>query len=251
MENQTTLYHGDCLEILQEIPPGSVDLVLCDLPYGTTKCKWDTAIPLGPLWSQYWRVTKEHSPVVLFAVQPFTTALINSSRQHFRYCWYWKKNNKTGGTYSHMQPMRCIEDIAVFSKKAPAYNPQGLQKLKNPKINHPPKNSLYHRTGSCSVQKYTGYPHHLLEFNNDAMGRNRLHPTQKPVQLLEYLVKTYTNEGDTVLDNCMGSGSTGVACIRTGRRFIGIEKDPQYFQIAQQRLEKETAIAANIEAGPQ
>ena len=249
MENQTTLYQGDCLEILQEIPPGSVDMVLCDLPYGITACKWDSVIPFPPLWEQYWRITKEHSPVVLFAAQPFTTALIASGRPHFRYCWYWKKNNKTGGTFAKVQPMRCIEDIAVFYKKAPTYNPQGLRKLSAPKINKQVKDSIYGGDNrKPSLQEYTGYPHHLLEFNNDAMGRNRLHPTQKPVPLLEYLVKTYTNEGDTVLDNCMGSGSTGVACIRTGRKFIGIEKDPQYFQVAQDRLDTEAAYKALAEA---
>lgn len=250
MENQTTLYQGDCLEILPQIPPGSVDMVLCDLPYGITTCKWDSAIPLAPLWEQYWKTTKEHGPVVLFAAQPFTTALINSGKRYFRYCWYWKKNNKTGGTFSKVQPMRCIEDIAVFYKKAPTYNPQGLKLLPKPKVNKHAVNSMYDRgNGNSSLQFYTGYPHHLLEYDNDATGNKRLHPTQKPVPLLEYLIKTYTHEGDTVLDNCMGSGSTGVACLRTGRRFIGIEKDPHYFQTAKERLEKETAQRANLVAG--
>ena len=250
MENQMTLYQGDCLEILQNIPPGSVDMILCDLPYGITSCKWDSAIPLAPLWEQYWKAAKEHGPVVLFAVQPFTTALISSGKRYFRYCWYWKKNNKTGGTFSKVQPMRCIEDIAVFYKKAPTYNPQGLKPLTKPKVNRQAVNSMYDRgKGKSSLQFYTGYPHHLLEYDNDAMGGKRLHPTQKPVPLLEYLIKTYTHEGDTVLDNCMGSGSTGVACLRTGRRFIGIEKDPQYFQTAKERLEKEAADQANPAAG--
>lgn len=235
-----TTYKGDCLEIMKTIPSGSVDMILCDLPYGTTACKWDSIIPFVPLWRQYWRIAKERTPIVLFAAQPFTTALINSGRPHFRYCWYWKKNYKSGGSFAKVQPMRCVEDIAVFYRKAPIYNPQGLRLLPKPRINKPAVNSMYPRgKGKSSLQLYTGYPHHLLEFDNDADKKNRLHPTQKPVPLLEYLVKTYTNEGDTVLDNCMGSGSTGVACLRTGRRFIGIEKDPQYFQIAEERLKME------------
>ena len=237
MSDKTKLHHGDCLEIMQTIPDNSVDMVLCDLPYGITACKWDSIIPFAPLWEQYERITKERAAVVLFAAQPFTTSLINSNRKHFRYCWYWKKNNKTGATFAKVQPMRCIEDIAVFYKKAPTYNPQGLVKLETEKINKPTINSLYDRANSSpSIQKYTGYPHHLLEFTNDAMGAKRLHPTQKPVKLLEYLIKTYTQEGETVLDNCMGSGSTGVACMNTGRRFIGIEKDPTFYEVAVNRI---------------
>lgn len=236
------IYKGDCLEIMQEIPTGSVDMVLCDLPYGTTVCKWDSVIPFEPLWEQYQRVTKERGAVVLFAAQPFTTALINSNRRQFRYCWYWKKNNKTGAPFAHVQPMRCVEDIAVFYKKSPTYNAQGLVALKEPVINKPRAGSVYHPHKNASVKKYTGWPHHLLEFANEAQSnRNRLHPTQKPVKLLEYLIKTYTNPGEVVLDNCMGSGSTGVACLNTGRRFIGIEKDPHYFETAKQRIEAEAA----------
>ena len=247
------LLHGDCMELLPQIPDKSVDLILCDLPYGVTSCKWDSVLPFAPLWAEYWRVAKDRSPVVLFAAQPFTTALINSGRRYFRYCWYWKKNNKTGGTFARVQPMRCIEDIAVFYRQAPTYNAQGLKLLDKPIIKKPDKSGFYNIRGNSSVQRYTGYPHHLLEFTNEATsGRNRLHPTQKPVALLEYLVKTYTNPGDTVLDNCMGSGSTGVACIRTGRHFVGIEKDPQYFQVARERLEreKEAQTAPTVAADP-
>lgn len=234
------LYLGDCLEIMQEIPSGSVDMVLADLPYGITDCKWDSVIPFAPLWDQYWRITKDRGPVVLFAAQPFTTALINSGRRYFRYCWYWKKNNKTGATFARVQPMRCIEDIAVFYRQAPTYNAQGLVELEKPKEHKPGRSRLYQYRGSGSVQKYTNWPHHLLEFANEAVdSRKRLHPTQKPVKLLEYLVKTYTNAGELVLDNCMGSGSTGVACIRTGRRFIGIERDAGYYDLACKRLERE------------
>lgn len=240
MKNTTTLYQGDCLEIMKEIPPASIDMVLCDLPYGVTDCKWDSVLPFEPLWEQYWRITKERSPIVLFSAQPFTTALISSCRRHFKYCWYWKKNNKTGAAFAKSQPMRCIEDIAVFYRKAPTYNPQGLVRLKKPIHKKPISAGIYKGHKNSSIQEWTGYPHHLLEFDNEAVNhRKRLHPTQKPVKLLEYLIKTYTHEGETVLDNCMGSGSTGEACLRTGRKFIGIEKEDKYFNIAAERL-KET-----------
>lgn len=243
------LLQGDCMELLPNIPDKSVDMILCDLPYGTTRCKWDNVLPFPPLWDQYWRIAKEAAPVVLFATQPFTTSLISSGRRHFRYCWYWKKNNKTGGTFARKQPMRCIEDIAVFYKKAPTYNAQGIVKIEKPIYRAPRKNRLYPDIKNGNIQTHTGYPHHLLEFENAAKDGQRLHPTQKPVALLEYLVKTYTHEGDTVLDNCMGSGSTGVACVRTGRHFIGMEKDPNYFQIAQERIEKERTQTAEPVAG--
>ena len=241
-----TLYNGDCLEIMRELPTGGVDMILCDLPYGTTACKWDTVLPLDELWSHYWRVIKENGAVVLFAAQPFTTALIHSGRRWFRYCWYWKKNNKTGGPFARVQPMRCIEDIAVFYKHAPTYNAQGLIKLEKPIIREPRLTPIYQMRGKGNTQEFTNWPHHLLEFKNDTMNKNRLHPTQKPVALLEYLVRTYTNESEIVLDNCMGSGSTGVACIRTGRRFIGIEKDEHFYRVAKDRLAKEQPERAEI-----
>lgn len=244
---QSDLRLGDCLEIMQEIQSGSVDLILCDLPYGATQCAWDKKIKFEPLWKQYERVIKENGAVVLFSVQPFTTELITSNKKIFRYCWYWKKNNKTGGTFAKVQPMRCIEEINVFYKKAPTYNPQGIRELKKPRICEANKtrSNVYTWRGkdAFAVQKYTNYPAHLLEFKNDAGGnKKRFHPTQKPVALLEYLIKTYTNEGETVLDNCMGSGSTGVACINTGRRFIGIELNKSYYETACERIE-----AAKIE----
>lgn len=242
------LLQGDCMELLPEIPEKSVDMVLCDLPYGTTDCKWDHVLPMETLWREYRRVLKPNGAAALFAAQPFTTALIGSNRKEFRYCWYWKKNYKTGAPFARVQPMRCIEDICVFYRKKPTYNPQGLVKLDKPIYKAPDPTSIYQMRGNGSIQLYTNYPHHLLEFDGVAMGPNRKHPTQKPVPLLEYLVKTYTNPGDTVLDNCMGSGSTGVACIRTGRRFIGIEKDLQFFQVAQNRLEEESG-KDNLVAG--
>ena len=179
---------------------------------------------------------------MLFAAQPFTTKLIHSNIKDFRYCWYWKKNNVTGFSYARHQPMRCIEDICVFYKKMPTYNPQGLMRVEKPKLRkkyETGKDSVYKRKTLSKeyIPKFTNYPKHILEFKNEAVSnKNRLHPTQKPVELLEYLIKTYTNEGDTVLDNCMGSGSTGVAAVNTNRNFIGIEKDNKYFEIAEQRI---------------
>lgn len=229
------LLKGDCLELMSDIPDNSIDMILCDLPYGTTACKWDTIIPFNELWKSYNRVIKDNGAIVLFSAQPFTTKLISSNLKHFRYCWYWKKNNVTGGIFCKYQPMRCIEDICVFYKKMPTYNPQGLKKLDKIKVSQPQKMSVYGKKKNPSFQSYTGYPKHLLEFDNIAVGGKRLHPTQKPVNLLEYLIKTYTNEGDTVLDNCMGSGSSGIACINTDRRFIGIEKDTKFYEIAVDR----------------
>lgn len=235
-----SLKQGDCLELMQEIPESTIDMILCDLPYGTTNCKWDSIIPFNELWQHYNRVIKHNGAIVLFSVQPFTTKLIHSNLKQFRYCWYWKKNNKTGGAFAKVQPMRCVEDICVFYKKKPTYNPQGLVKLEKPIIKIPRgKSNIYEWRGGNSIQQYKNYPANLLEFKNEAHGnKKRLHPTQKPVALLEYLIKTYTNEGETVLDNCMGSGSTGEACINTNRKFYGIEKDAHYFDVATKRIEE-------------
>ena len=236
------LYFGDCLEKMKNIEDGSVDLILCDLPYGTTDCKWDNIIPFDLLWEQYNRVIKENGAIVLFSAQPFTTKLINSNIKNYRYSWYWIKNNSTGFTFAKYQPMRKVEDINVFYKKAPLYNPQGLVKLDKPKKykrkqSKDTKDSIY-KEGSLSKEytvKYTNYPNNLLFYNKEPKS---LHPTQKPVDLLEYLIKTYTNENEIVLDNCMGSGSTGVACANTNRRFIGIELTEHYYNIASNRISK-------------
>lgn len=322
-----SLHHGDCLEVMKQIPDSSVDAIICDPPYGITDCEWDKALPYDQIWKAYRRILKPAGTVVLFAAQPFTTDLINSNRAGFRYCWYWKKNNATGAPFAKVQPMRCIEDICVFYKTASAenagkhkalraymlnqlaesglkrrdidallgnsmsshyftngrqfaipsaegwrklqstgcfqrsyediraeweaeaggtsgrthtYNPQGLVRLDKPINRKEPKNNSVYGAfgGKLNPQLYTNYPRNILEFPNEATdSRKRLHPTQKPVALLEYLIRTYTNEGETVLDNCMGSGSTGVACVQTGRRFIGIEKDASYFDKAKQRIE--------------
>ena len=234
--NNIQLVQGNCLERMKEIQNKSIDMILCDLPYGTTDCKWDSIIPFEPLWEQYNRVIKDNGAIVLFSAQPFTTKLIHSNFKHFKYCWYWKKNNVTGGIFCKYQPMRCIEDICVFYKNMPTYNPQGLIKLDKIKISLPHEASVYQKKKNPSIQTHTGYPKHLLEFVNEATSNKRLHPTQKPVALLEYLIKTYTNEGEVILDNCMGSGSTGVACINTNRKFIGIELDEKYFNIAKDRI---------------
>lgn len=224
------LLHGDCLEKLKEIQDGYVDMVLCDLPYGTTQNKWDSVIPLEPLWSEYRRVCKPNAAIVLTASQPFTTALISSNLMAFKYCWVWKKSKPTGHLNAKKQPMRNTEDVVVFYAEQCLYNPQGTS----------PTNAVVSRTnrgnyGSCSkttVQTVTGYPTTIIEFPTE----NGTHTTQKPVALMEYLIRTYTNEGQAVLDNTMGSGTTGVACVNTGRSFIGIERDEAYFKIAVNRI---------------
>lgn len=245
MESSLYLMNGDCLELMRNIPDKSVDMVLCDLPYGTTNCKWDSIIPFEPLWEQYNRIIKDNGAIVLFSAQPFTTKLIQSNFKHFRYCWYWKKHNVTGGAFSKVQPMRCVEDICVFYKKKPVYNPQGLVKLDKPIINKAnTKTDIYKwGSGTGTIQYYTNYPKHLIEFSKD---KENYHPTQKPVALLEYLIKTYTDENEIVVDNCMGSGSAGVACMNTGRKFIGIELDEKYFTVAKSRIEQVQNDVLNV-----
>lgn len=207
-------------------------------PYGTTACKWDNIIPFKELWEQYNRVIKDNGAIVLFSAQPFTTKLIQSNFTDYRYCWYWKKNNVTGAPFAKVQPMRCIEDICVFYKRKPTYNPQGLKKLDKPIFNRLTKKGVYDAyRGKAKPQRYTNYPTHILQFDGVPTNK-REHPTQKPVQLLEYLIKTYTHPGQLVLDNCMGSGSTGVACVNTGRKFIGIELDTHYYNTACNRIDE-------------
>jgi len=237
---------GDCLEKMKDIPDGSVDLILCDLPYGTTACKWDSVIPFEPLWAQYRRIAKKNAAIVLTASQPFTTALIASNMREFRYCWYWKKSVGSGFQNAKRQPLRLIEEVVVFYRKPPKYIPQGLVRTDAPRVNKisaadsivggTPGRGGLRTVGNEWVQEFTNYPRNVLEFPAPMAGRK--HPTQKPVALMEYLIRTYTNEGETVLDNCMGSGTTGVACINTNRNFIGIELDPTYFDIACKRIEE-------------
>ena len=241
------LLNGDCLELMKNIPDGSVDLILCDPPYGTTDCTWDEVLPFDKLWKEYNRILKPNGVAVLFAAQPFTTKLIASNRKAFRYCWYWLKDRTTGFTYARYQPMRKVEDVCVFYRKMPTYNPQGLLEIKEPrtyKSKSGKGGELWTLRPSKAeyTPRFKNYPKNVLEFKSE----RGYHPTQKPVPLLEYLVKTYTNEGDTVLDNCMGSGSTGVAVKKVGgRHFIGIEQDPKYYEIAKQRIQGEKEHATN------
>lgn len=311
---------------MKQIPDHSVDMILCDLPYGFTDCKWDTVIPFADLWKQYKRIAKKNCVCALFGNQPFTSSLISSNFSEFSHIWYWKKNNKTGAINAKRQPMRCIEEISVFvlnqpsknnegmhenlrkyffgelkksgwkrkdvdkllnssmsshyftwgqqfaipsadnykrlqdatgcfqrpyeeikkefggvKKESYTYNPQGVRDLEKPRTKREHENLNYSVYSPVSPKTYkqtkTGYPVNLLEIKNVCIGcKERFHPTQKPVELLEYLVKTYSNEGETILDNCMGSGSTGVACMNTGRKFIGIELDKGYFDIAERRI---------------
>lgn len=229
-----TLWHGDCLQEMKRIPDGSVDMVLCDLPYGTTACKWDSVIPFEPLWAEYRRVTKPNAAIVLTASQPFTTALIASNLKEFRYCWVWEKGRPSNPQLAKLQPLKTHEDIVVFYRKTAEYRPQGLREIPEAerKVHMPEKNSLGHCVRKPYVQTHTGYPKAILSFQPE----RGLHPTQKPIALLEYLIRTYTDEGQTVLDNTMGSGSTGVAAVNTGRSFIGIERDETYFAIAEKRI---------------
>lgn len=226
------LYNGDCLEVMKGIEDKSVDLILCDPPYGTTSCRWDSIIDLDKMWKQYNRIIKDNGVIVLFSAQPFTTKLINSNIKNYKYSWYWVKNTTTGFAFAKYQPLRKVEDINVFYKNAPLYQPQGLIKLDKPKkckrINSK-KDSIYDNATLSKeyTQEYTNYPNHVLMFNKDS---KCIHPTQKPVDLLEYLIKTYTKKGKIVLDNCFGSGSTGVACANTNRRFVGIELDKEHFK---------------------
>ena len=228
-----TLMQGDCLELMEQIPDGSVNMVLCDLPYGTTRNKWDSVIPFDPLWEHYRRVCK--GVVVLTAAQPFTSFVITNNLKTFKYCWIWEKSKVTGVLNAKHQPLRNYEDICVFAEGKTTYNPQGL--IAKGTITKQGGNSKNYgvRNTDCYVQEFTNNPRQVIRFASEG---NTVHPTQKPVALMEYLIHTYTNEGDTVLDNCMGSGTTGVACVNTNRNFIGIEKDPEYFKIAEQRIYK-------------
>ena len=229
------LIEGDCLEVLQEIPDQSVDLILCDLPYGTTQNKWDSVIPFAPLWAQYKRVCK--GAVVLTASQPFTSVLVASNLPDFKYAWVWAKSAATGHLNAKRMPMKAHEDVLVFG--ASSYSPQGLKSF-NKIVRRGSNGTNFGKSGTVNTQEFTNYPRSILNIPSDP---KPVHPTQKPVALMEYLVLTYTNKGDTVLDNCMGSGTTGVACANTKRKFIGIERDAKYFDIACDRIEAAYALA--------
>ncbi len=250
------IYNEDCLEGMKRIPDKSIDMILCDLPYGTTACKWDTIIPFEPLWEQYNRIIKDNGAIVLFGSQPFTSELIHSNLKLFRYEWIWEKHKPSNFALAKRQPMKYHENILVFYKKQPLYNPQMIkresERIKQGQeagyigqsINHGELNSL--KTVSRSFDKYDAnlkLPSSILKINAvQSNSKEKVnHPTQKPVALFEYLIKTYTNEGETVLDNCIGSGTTAIACINTNRNFIGFELDKYYYEIANERIRKALA----------
>ena len=246
------LIQGDCLEKMKVIPDESIDMILCDLPYGTTGCKWDTVIPLDLLWNDYLRIIKEDGAIVLTASQPFTSVLIASQLNIFRYRWIWEKEQGGNFQLAKLQPLNTVEDVCVFSKAKTAngaklnmrYFPIMTPNQKPTKSGgNPSVSDLLHSNSMVALKRtYTeSYPKSILRFNKEHSSV-RLHPTQKPVALFEYLIKTYTKEGDTVLDNCMGSGTTGVACKNLNRNFIGIELDPEYFKIAEQRIKDEVPV---------
>lgn len=249
------LYNGDCLEIMKNIESKSIDLILCDLPYGTQKsngCKWDVVIPFDKLWEQYNRIIKDNGAIVLFGKEPFSSVLRSSNLDMYKYDWIWEKDTKSNFMQANYQPLNNIEIISVFSKAYAReiksgikmkYNPQFTdgKKYKIPKESKTTaifssnyKNGTYKHTDRDTSKRY---PFVTLKFNS-VKGKEKKHPAQKPIDLLEYLIKTYTNEEDIVLDNCMGSGSTGVACKNINRNFIGIELDENYFNIAKERISK-------------
>ena len=246
------LLQGDCLELMKEIPDKSVDMILCDLPYGTTGSKWDSVISIGELWNAYRRIISPNGAICLFGTEPFATCMRYEAFDLYKYDWIWRKTTVTGFAHARNMPLRDFENIMVFSKapighasklgeKRMTYNPQGLTACRQVDLSHKKTTVLHSGTFANTEEKYyvreqTNFPRMVLDFKKNPKDA-KFHVNAKPIPLLEYLVKTYTNEGDTVLDNCMGSGSTGVACKNTNRHFIGIELDEKYFNIAKERLE--------------
>lgn len=241
------LLQGDCLELMKQIPDKSIDCILADLPYGTTRCEFDKVIPFEPLWGQYKRIIKDRAAILLFSSMPFTIDIINSNRKLFRYEIIWEKTQKTGFYNANKMPLKAHENICVFYKKLPTYNPQkhtidrkDIGKVREKKADRCAQYG--HVAAQDYIEDGTRYPSDVIKFSNwngALFGKTEnatQHPTQKPVALLEYLIKTYTNEGDTVLDNTMGVGSTGIAACNTCRKFIGMEMRGDYFQIAEQRI---------------
>jgi site-specific DNA-methyltransferase (adenine-specific) len=247
-----TITCGDCLEVMQEIPDKSIDMILCDLPYGTTACKWDVVIPFSSLWQQYERVIKDKCVIVLMAGQPFTSALVTSNLKIFKYCWVWVKDKAANFGVAKYRPMNVTEDICVFYEGVSKYYSQKYDA--GYKKNKPGKNSQYKGVYGQNGFKWSydestmQYPKNILFYStpkhNDGIN-GAIHPTQKPVALFEYLIKTYTNPGDLVLDNCIGSGTTAIACLNTGRNFIGIEKEEKYCRIAEERIHALRSPAQN------
>lgn len=233
------LMQGDCLERMKEIPNGSVDMILCDLPYGTTQNKWDSVITPDKLWKEYWRIVKANAAIVLTAQTPFDKVLGCSQLDYLRYEWIWEKPTATGHLNAKKMPMKAHENILVFYKSLPTYNPQKTtgHKRANSYTKHQDDGSNYGKTkvGIRGGGQTDRYPRSVQVFSTDKQ-KVSLHPTQKPVALMEYLIKTYTNEGEMVLDNCMGSGTAGVACVNTGRKFVGVEMDEGYFNVGKNRI---------------
>ncbi len=245
------LLYGDCLELMKDIPDKSVDMILCDLPYGTTACKWDNVIPFEPMWEQLNRVIKDNGAIVLFGSEPFSSYLRMSNIKYYKYDWIWDKERGYGFANANKMPMKSHEIISIFYKKLPVYNPQktkgkpyktngGMRKnsiktLSGDKIQNHNRSNIVSFYRSETTNNGDRFPLSIIKFKRD---NDKHHPTQKPVSLLEYLIKTYTLENETVLDFTMGSGSTGVACVNTNRNFIGIELDEKYFEIAKDRIEQ-------------
>lgn len=238
--SRSTFYQGDCLVEMSKIADKSVDMILCDLPYGTTACKWDSVIPFEPLWNHYERIIKDNGAIVLTASQPFTSYLITSNIKIFKYEIIWQKTRPSNVFNAKKMVMKYHENICIFYKSLPTYNPQTTIGKSYKKVHYlqDRSNGTLGKTGEKDghISENNGImqPKSVIEISNP--NHNSLHPTQKPIELMEYLIKTYTNEGETVLDNCMGSGTTGVACKKTGRHFIGIEKDEKYFELAVRRV---------------
>lgn len=246
--NRYSLYQGDCLEIMDKLIEKSIkiDMILTDIPYGTTQCKWDSIIPFDLMWERINKINKENGCIALFGSEPFSSQLRCSNIKNYKYDWIWKKNKPQGFLNAKKMPLKSYETISIFYKSNPVYNPQGLIKINKIVKNTGTKNITSTKENGDKTaannavknefykQEFTNYPTQILEFKNSS--NKQVHPTQKPVDLLEYLILTYTNEGDTVLDFTMGSGSTGIACINANRKFIGIELDTTYFEIAEKRI---------------
>ncbi len=243
-EGKKEILLGDCLELMKDIPNGSIDMILCDLPYGTTACKWDTIIPFDKLWEQYERIIKPNGVIVLFGAEPFTTLLRMSNFNMYKYDWIWNKTQSTSFGLAKKQPMRTYENIAVFYKKQPTYNPIMTPKTRiiddrNWKSNGKSENGNFASKEKHKFVRNESYPKNIIHINStskECNNLNRVHPTQKPIELFEYLIKTYTNEGELVLDNTAGSGTTAIACLKTKRQFIVMEKEQKYYDIILKRV---------------
>lgn len=243
------VHEGDCLTVMKDIADKSVDMILCDLPYGTTRNKWDSIIPLDKLWAQYERVIKGNGAIVLTAQTPFDKVLGVSNLSLLKYEWVWQKEKGTGHLNAKKMPLKDHENVLVFYKKLPTYNPQfsvGKAYKHAPSKSEKPVTNYNHFEKVDTVSEGKRYPKTVIQFKSDSQFGKALHPTQKPVALFEYLINTYTNEGDVVLDNCLGSGTTAVAAINTNRNFIGIEREPEYVAIAQRRIDEALAVKANV-----